>query len=108
MHETKPSETHQPPTNPPVIQPGQEQPTGRRLPTDVDPWAIANDPTLDREAKIARLHELEQDVRQVEVALEEGMTGDSKLPPLQAVLAALEQVAGPGTEGDASSSPTKS
>jgi hypothetical protein len=88
-------------------EPDDDRPAGNQpLSTDVDPWVIANDPTLDRAAKLERLHQLEQDVRQIAVALEEGMAGESRLPALQAVLAALEHVAGP--DGSASSSPTKS
>lgn len=78
------------------------------LPPDVDPWAIANDATLARDAKLERLHQLEQDVRQLEVAQEEGMTGKSRLPGLREVLAALEQVAGPEGGGEPQRSDSKS
>jgi len=77
------------------------------LPHDVDPWVIANDPTLSREAKLEHLHQLEQDVRLIEVAQEEGMTGSSKLPGLQEVLAALKSVAGPGPGGAPQDSDSK-
>lgn len=75
------------------------------LPTDVDPWAIADDPELDRATKLERLHQLELDVRLVENALEEGMTGNTRLPPLSEVLAALEHLA--GLEGAAQETNTK-
>jgi hypothetical protein len=65
--------------------------------TDSDPWAIANDPTLDDQTKRQRLHDLEYSVRQVQVATEEGMEGKSLLPSLHDVLAALAQV-DPGDE----------
>jgi hypothetical protein len=60
--------------------------------TDSDPWAIANDPTLDARTKRQRLHDLEYLVRQVQVATEEGMEGKSSLPSLHDVLAALAEV----------------
>ncbi|HLT38260.1 MAG TPA: hypothetical protein VK034_18370 [Enhygromyxa sp.] len=66
--------------------------TSSPLPADVDPWVIASDPTLDRQAKLERLHQLELDVRLVENALEEGMTGSTRLPPLTEVLAAIDRV----------------
>jgi hypothetical protein len=74
---------------------------------DVDPWTIANDPTLDRATKLERLHQLEMDVRLVENALEEGMTGNTRLPPLGVVLAALERVGGDDPEAAAQESQTK-
>jgi len=77
------------------------------LPADVDPWRIASDPTLDLTTKLQRLHQLERDVRLVEVALEEGMTGNSHLPPLVEVLEALDQVSNHGPGGAANSNPTK-
>lgn len=77
------------------------------LPADVDPWAIASDPNLDRAAKLRRLHQLEEDVRLVEVALEEGMSGHTKLPPLTEVLAALDSVSNHEPDGAASSSQAK-
>lgn len=61
-------------------------------PADVDPWRIANNPALDREAKLARLRQLELDVRLVENSLEEGMTGNTHLPPLAEVLKAIDRV----------------
>jgi hypothetical protein len=85
--------------------PADAQQVPKKLSADVDPWVIANDPTLEPAAKLARLRQLEQDVRQLAVARDEGMTGHSNLPPLQTVLAALAHVAGP--EGGASSSPNK-
>lgn len=86
--------------------PADGQQVTKPVSSDVDPWAIANDPTLDRATKLARLQQLEQDVRQIAVARDEGMTGHSKLPPLHAVLAALEHVGGPD-HGSSSSSPAK-
>lgn len=82
-------------------------PTATRPPltADVDPWAIANDPDLDRRTKLERLHQLEMDVRLVENALEEGMTGNSRLPQLAEVLAAIDRVS--EHHDHASSSPTK-
>lgn len=81
--------------------------TERPLPADVDPWVIAEDQSLDHATKLRRLRQLEEDVRLVEVALEEGMTGHTRLPPLAEVLAALGQVAHHGAEGAAYSSPAK-
>jgi hypothetical protein len=75
------------------------------LPADVDPRVIAADPTLYRKAKLERLHQLEMDVRLVENALEEGMTGNTRLPPLAEVLAAIDRVS--EHHDHASSSPTK-
>ena len=62
------------------------------LPTDFDPWAIARDPALDAQTKFQRLRDLEYFVRQVQVATEEGMQGDSALPSLEQVQAALVHV----------------
>lgn len=66
--------------------------TTRTWPAEDDPWTIARDPTLDREAKLERLRQLELDVRLVENSLEEGMTGNTQLPPLTEVLAAIDHV----------------
>ncbi|MFO7566764.1 MAG: hypothetical protein R6X02_29245 [Enhygromyxa sp.] len=62
------------------------------LPAELDPWAIADDPSLDPQAKLERLHQLELDVRLVENALEEGMAGATRMPPLTEVLAAIDRV----------------
>lgn len=77
------------------------------LPADVDPWAIANNPALGREAKLERLHQLEIDVRLVENALEEGMTGNTRMPSLAEVLKALDHVAGHEADGAAQETNTK-
>ena len=61
-------------------------------PAAVDPWKIASNPALDRETKLARLRQLELDVRLVENSLEEGMTGNTHLPPLGEVLKAIDRV----------------
>jgi hypothetical protein len=66
---------------------------------DVDPWRIANNPALDREAKLERLRQLELDVRLVENALEEGMTGNTRLPPLAEVLKAIARVSDHEADG---------
>lgn len=63
-----------------------------QLPTDFDPWAIAKEPSLDRQTKRLRLRELEQLVRQVQVATEEGMQGHSALPSLREVLLARAHI----------------
>jgi hypothetical protein len=79
--------------------------TTPKWPAEVDPWHIANHPKLDRKAKLERLRQLELDVRLVENALEEGMTGNTRLPPLGEVLAAIDRVsnhqAGPADTGPA-------
>ncbi len=66
--------------------------TVRPLGSDANPWAIAKDPTLDRATKLARLRQLELDVRLVENSLQEGMLGNTPMPTLAEVLAAREQV----------------
>ena len=76
-------------------------------PAEVDPWRIAEDPKLSHDAKLERLRQLEWDVRLVENALEEGMTGDTRLPPLAEVLAALEHLVGHEVEGAGHESPSK-
>jgi hypothetical protein len=62
------------------------------VPPDEDPWAVANDPKLDPRAKLARLQQIELDVRLVENSLQEGMSGNTPMPALSEVLAAIEQV----------------
>jgi hypothetical protein len=78
----------------PQAQEQQQGPTATRppLPADVDPWMIVNDPKLGREAKIELLQQLELDVRLVENSLEEGMTGNTRMPPLAEVHAALDRI----------------
>ncbi|PRP91045.1 hypothetical protein ENSA5_58940 [Enhygromyxa salina] len=67
-------------------------PGTERLAADSNPWQIAEDPHLDRQTKLHRLRDLEYFVRQVEVATEEGMPGESTLPSIDEVLAALAQL----------------
>jgi hypothetical protein len=60
-----------------------------------DPWAIAKDPALDRPTKRRRLRELEQLVRQLQVATQEGMaaTPDGQAQPsLREILLAQADV----------------
>lgn len=54
-----------------------------------DPWMIVRDPSLDTEAKLRRLRQLELDARQVSVANEEGMDGPDPTPTLDEILAAI-------------------
>lgn len=82
-----------------------EQKPETQLPADSDPWAIARNPELDTEAKLARLRQLEQDLRQRGVALEEGMSGAANLPSLAEVLHAIASLA---PDRPSPTSPTKS
>ncbi|HVI01035.1 MAG TPA: hypothetical protein VM869_20095 [Enhygromyxa sp.] len=80
--------------------------TTRPWPAEVDPWKIASNPKLDREAKLERLRQLELDVRLVENSLEEGMTGNTHLPPLAEVLKAIDRVSN-HREGASDTGPAK-
>lgn len=60
----------------------QSDPRGERRsdPQLPDPRTILDDPQLTREQKIKRLRQLSYDARELDVATEEGMTGNRGLP----------------------------
>lgn len=71
-----------------------------------DPEAVVDHPALKRDDKIKILQHWEYDVRDVEVAEEEGMPSDNSEGLLKRILKALEALgASPGT--DDTRSPTK-
>ncbi len=72
--------------------------------TPPSPAQIVDDPSLDVAAKVEILRQLEYDVRQHQVAVEEGMDGGSPLPSLKQIRSALARL---GSE-PSSETPTKS